>query len=226
MGAVTPIADATESAPKLRGALRGARTALLWAAAARFAFGIIAVPLAAVLYDHHFVWVVFLRPTKEVLLAAGFLIRRGDVGLPAVLLASVPLVVGGSWLMYALGVVYRKDLREADLPGPAGRLLPPDRIKRLSSSLERDGVRVIFLGRLAIFPSSLMSAAAGASNVPPRTFALADGLGALASIGQVILAGFLLGEAYEKAGPWLTAIGAVALLVLLFLVGRRLRRDG
>jgi LPXTG-motif cell wall-anchored protein len=119
----------------------------------------------------------------------------------------------------------RDELRRADLPGVAGRLLPPDRIERLSHALERDGMRLVFFGRLAIFPSTVMAAAAGASAVPPRRFIVADGLGALVALGEVLLAGYLLGEAYERAGPWLTLAGASALLVLLFFFGRRLRRD-
>jgi membrane protein DedA with SNARE-associated domain len=214
----------TESAHQSR-ALRRYRPLLLGAAAVRAVLGIVAIPLVPVLYEDHFAWVVLLRPTKEVLLAAGFLIRQGDMSLLTVVAASLPLMVGGVWIMYALGVAYRDELRNADLPGIAGRLLPPDRIERLSRALERDGMRLVFLGRLAIFPSTLMAAAAGASDVSPRRFVVADGLGAVVSLVGVLLAGYLLGETYERAGPWLTLAGAAALLVLLFLFGRRLKRE-
>jgi membrane protein DedA with SNARE-associated domain len=196
----------------------------VWAAAARTALGVLGALLVPLLYKDHFVWLVLLRPTKEILLAAGFLIRRGDVALPAVVIASVPLLVAAVWLMYVLGVVYRKELQEADLPGLAGRLLPRDRIERLSRALERGGTRVVFLGRLAVFPSSLLAAAAGASGMSPRSFVAADGLGAAASLAEVLAAGYVLGEAYEKAGPWLTVAGALALFAILFVVGQRLRR--
>lgn len=222
---VAPLARATDSARRLRASLRDHRVPLLWAAGLRGAVGLLAIPLAPALYEDHFVWVAFLRPTKEVLLAAGFLMREGDVALLPVALATVPIVLGGVWLMYVLGVLYRREVRSADLPGPASRLLPPDRIERLTKTLKRDGVRVVFLGRLAIFPSTLMAAAAGVSELPPRRFLLADGLGAVASVALTLLAGFVLGEAYDRAGPWLTVVGAVALMGLLFLVGRRLRRD-
>jgi membrane protein DedA with SNARE-associated domain len=222
---VAPLARATDSARRLRASLHDHRLPLLWVAGVRGAVGLIAIPLAPVLYEDHLVWVVFLRPTKEVLLAAGFLMREGDVTLLPVVAAAVPIVLGGVWLMYVLGVLYRREVRRADLPGPAERLLPPERIERLATTLKRDGVRVVFLGRLAIFPSTLMAAAAGVSELPPRRFLLADGLGAAASVALTLLAGFVLGEAHDSAGPWLSVVGAVALLGLLFLVGRRLRRD-
>jgi len=199
---------------------------LLGLAVARIAVGFVAVALVPLWYDRHFVWVVLLRPTKEILLAAGFLVRKGDMALPSVLMAAVPLVVLSVWLMYALGVLYRRELRDADLPWVAGRLLPPERIERMAKALERAGEKAVFLGRLAIFPSSLMAAAAGASSVPPRRFLVADGLGAIVSVAEVVGAGYLLGETYERAGPWLTAAGAAALIALLFAVGRLLHRNG
>ena len=65
----------------------------------------------------------------------------------------------------------------------------------------------MFFGRLAAFPSTLMAAAAGASGVPPREFLPADTAGALVSMGALLGVGYVLGEAYEEAGPWITAVG-------------------
>ena len=216
----------TQSAGRIVALASRYRVVLLGLAGIRIVLGVAAVALVPLWYEQHFVWVVLLRPTKEILLAAGFLVRRGDVALPPVLLAAVPLVMLAVWLMYALGVLYRRELRDADLPWVAGRLLPPDRIERLAGALERAGEKAVFLGRLAIFPSSLMAAAAGASEVPPRRFLVADGLGAIVSVAEVVGAGYLLGETYERAGPWLTAAGAAALVGLLLAVGRVLHRNG
>jgi membrane protein DedA with SNARE-associated domain len=225
LSVLTPVVQATRSARRLGDLARKHRSVLVWAAAARLVLGMLAVFLVPALYEKHFVWVVLLRPTKEVLLAAGFLLRQGDVALPSVLLASVPFVVFGVWLMYLLGIAYRRELRGARLPGIAGRVMPPDRIKRLSKALEGAGARVVFLGRLAVFPSSLMAAAAGASAMPPRSFLVADGLGAAASVAEVLAAGYLLGEAYESGQTWLTVVGALVLFGVLVLVGRRLSRQ-
>lgn len=59
----------------------------------------------------------------------------------------------------------------------------------------------------------------------PRRFFVADGLGAVASVAEAVIAGYLLGEAYKQAGPWLTAIGAVMLVGMTFLLGRHLTRS-
>jgi membrane-associated protein len=92
--------------------------------------------------------------------------------------------------------------------------------------LEERGSSVVFFGRLAAFPSTLMAAAAGASGVPPREFLPADTAGALVSMAALLGAGYALGEAYEAAGPWITAAGVVVLAGLLVVLGRALLRSG
>jgi membrane-associated protein len=202
------------------------RTPLLWLAVVRGVLAIVAIPLAPFLYREHFVVLVLLRPTKEVLLAAGFLTREGDVGALPVLAAALPLALFGVWLFYLLGHAYGDEITRADLPGVAGRVLSPKRINELRDGLSERGWWVVLVGRLAAFPSSLMAAAAGSSEMPPRRFLLADGLGAALSVAACFGAGLLLGEAYEQAGPWLTVVGVVALVAVVVGVGAWLRRVG
>ena len=199
---------------------------LLGIAAVRGVLGLLAIPLAPALYEDHFMLLVLLRPTKEVLLAGGFLWREGDVSLPLLVPAAVPIAVFGVWLFFALGRAYRDELREGNvLPKWGQRVLPPKRVQALCRVLDRRGRGVVVLGRMAAFPSTLLGAAAGASGMTPRQFLPADALGALLSFVEVIAAGYLLGEAYKRAGPWLTGVGVVVLVVVLVVVGRRLRDE-
>lgn len=195
---------------------------LLWLAAVRAVLAIVAIPLAAVLYKKHFVGLVLLRPTKEVLLAGGFQVRRDEVALLALALAAVPLLLLGVWHFFALGRLYGDDL--GSLPAWARKVLPPKRVDAMCKLLTKRGAPVVLFGRLAAFPSSLVAAAAGASDMPVRRFLLADAAGALLSFVVVVGAGYALGEAYEQAGPWLTVLGVLVLAALAVFVGRRLRR--
>jgi len=207
-----------------RSRARDYRTVLVSLAVARAAFAAIAIPLAPMLYDDHLVGLVALRPTKEVLLFSGFQMREGGVTLPPVILAAIPILVFGVWLFYVLGRAYARELHDGDLPKPVARLLPPERVKALSELLDEKGSRVVVLGRLAAFPSALMAAAAGASGMEPRRFLPADAAGALLSIAEVLVAGYVFGEAYKRAGTWITVFGLAVLFALLFFVGRALRR--
>jgi membrane protein DedA with SNARE-associated domain len=201
------------------------RKALLAVAAVRALLSFAAIPLAPFLYKHHAAVLVLLRPTKETLLYAGFAAERGDVFLPVVIVAAVPLLLPGVWIFFGLGREFSASLTKSELPGLAGRLLPRQRIRRLQAALDREGDKVVFLGRLAAMPSSLIAAAAGASKVDVRRFLLVDTAGGLASLVLMLGLGWGLGDAYETAGPWLTAAGVVAIAGVAVLVGRALTRE-
>ena len=206
---------------------RTGRKVLLGLAAARGALGVVALLLAPALFASHFVVLVLLRPTKEVLLAGGFLVRQGDIGLFEVVAAAVPLAIAGVWLFYFLGQAYAEEIQAGQgLPRWADKLLPPARIQKLCRLLDRKGRRVVVLGRLAAFPSTLLAAAAGASGMEARSFLPADAVGGALSVAEVVAAGYVLGATYKRAGPWLTAVGVVVLLGLLGVVGRWLKQDG
>lgn len=203
------------------------RVVLLGLAGVRALLALLAIPLAAVLYERHFTWLVVLRPTKEVLLAGGFLVRSGEVALLALVVAAVPLMIGGVWLFYWLGRAWSEELQSDDgLPGWAGKVLPAERVKAMCAVLQERGRVVVFFGRLAVFPSSVLAAAAGASGMKPREFLVADGLGGLLSIAEVVGAGYLLGRAYHDGSRWITVLGVVVLAGLLVALGRWLRRSG
>lgn len=201
------------------------RVALLWLAGVRTLLALVAIPLAPFLYREHFVVLVLLRPTKEVLLAGGFLVRAGDANVLLILAAAIPLMVLGVWHFFYLGRAYAREIRNGDLPVLGSRLLPVKRIKALQKVLRKRGNRLVFVGRIAAFPSTLVAAAAGSAKLPERGFLLADGLGALASIVEVFGAGYLLGEAHDEAGPWVTGVGVAFLFAMLFLLGRYLKQE-
>src|SRR3954447_4888594 len=205
---------------------RNGRPILLALAGLRAVLALVAIPLAPALYRHHVAVLVLLRPSKEVFLFAGYKASEHEVHLGVVTLAALPLLVLAVWVFYFLGRAYSDELADADLPGIAGRLLPRKRIQALCGGVGERGWSLVFIGRLAIMPSTLVAAAAGASDVPFRTFAIADAAGALTSMAMLLTAGWFLGEAREAAGPWFTVLGAVALLGLMYLLGKRVSGGG
>src|SRR5688572_26350398 len=112
------------------------RSALLVLAAIRVVIGIAAIPLAPFLYKEHFVVLVLMRPTKEVLLAAGFLIRLGKVWWVPIVAAAVPLAIFGVWQFYFLGRQYASQIRSGrNLPWVAKKILRPDHVKAMTKLL-------------------------------------------------------------------------------------------
>jgi membrane protein DedA with SNARE-associated domain len=200
------------------------RELFVWLAAFRFIVSILAVPLAPFLYEEHFVVLVLMRPTKEVLLAAGFLLRIGEVSLAPVLIAAVPLTVLGVWLFFYLGRVYSSEIQKGEVPGLGARVINPGKIKKTQKVLDKKGGRLVLLGRMAAFSSSVVAAAAGAGRMHSRDFLPVDGAGAVLSTALSIGAGYLAGAAYDEIGPWFTALTIGALVVAAILLGLYLRR--
>jgi membrane protein DedA with SNARE-associated domain len=203
--------------------LRRLRPALLALVAARAVLGGVAVLLAPALYRDHVALLVLLRPTKEVLLLAGYVAHEHRVNLLVVVAATIPLLVLGVWLFYVLGRAYSDEIDGCDLPGIAGRLLPPERIAKLREVLGERGWSLVALGRVAVMPSSLVAASAGSSEMPAHMFISADSLGSVASLVLMLGAGWVLEGAHDQAGPWLTVLGVLALLAVLVLLGRKMR---
>ena len=201
------------------------RTPLLWLAALRITAGIVAIPLAAILYKEHFLVLVLLRPTKEVLLAAGFLARQNKIDILEILIAATPLAIIGVWHAFALGRGFAEEIRRGKLPGIGRRLLPVDKIKTAQKLLRKKGWKVILIGRMAVFPSTIVGTAAGSSGMKGREFLPADGIGGLLSIASAVGAGYVLGDAYQSGKKWLTLGGVLALAVLAIVVGRFLRKE-
>ena len=191
-------------------------------AVVRFVLALIAIPLAPALYRDHVAVLVLLRPTKEVFLFAGFQLSEGHTSLLAVVACALPLLLGGVWVFFGLGRAYAESLREAQLPGLVGRLLPKRRLDAMCEVLDERGPGVVFLGRLAAFPSTLMAAAAGTSGLEWRRFLVADAAGALVSLAVLLSLGLALQETYESAGTWVTAAGVVVLATMVVLLGRSL----
>jgi len=207
------------------------RTFLLWLAGLRIVLSIAAIPLAKFLYSNHFLLLVVMRPTKEVLLAGAFKARATQSPglLLQIVLAALPLSILGVWLFYYLGRLYSSEIKSEKLPGIVGRILPVKKIAKLQKVLKKKGPRVVFLGRLAAFPSALVGAAAGSSKVPEKKFLPTDAAGALVSIAEVMSVGYLLGGFFNKDDPettWLlTGVGVIGLFGLMFLIGRYLKRE-
>ena len=208
--------------------VKPSKPALLGIAAVRAVLGVIAIPLAPTLYHDHFIWLVLLRPTKDVLLLAGFLLRDGSIGLAPLLMASVPLILGGVWLFYALGRAYADELSGTSsgaVPDIVRRVLKPKRVRAMGDVLAHNRRIAILGGRLSLFPSSALAAAAGMGDMPPSDFLPLDALGAGLSLVEVLVVGYLLGSAWERGSRPLTVVGVLMFVAVLAVIGRWIKNE-
>lgn len=110
------------------------------------------------------------------------------------------------------------------VPPIADRVITPKRVKKFDKALDRKGPRLILLGRMAALSSAMIAVAAGATKMPAKEFLPPDAVGGAVSFALATGAGYLLGAAHDEAGPWLTALAALALVGFAFVLGRQLQK--
>jgi membrane protein DedA with SNARE-associated domain len=169
---------------------------------------------------------VLLRPTKEWLLVGGAFLRiQGAPPVWLLFAAYVPLMIVVVWFFFIAGRAYRMMLRDGTGPRWLRRAIPPAKLELAQRMLVRRGPLIAVLGRLAAIPPTLLAAAAGVSDISPRRYLGADLLGAVLAFCAVVSAGFGLGEAYERGGPWITGLGVALFGMLILLMSRWIRRE-
>lgn len=165
-------------------------------------------------------------PSEVVLPLAGFLTRRGGLGLPQVLLAATAGSVAGALVLYAAGRRLGMDRSAAIL----ARLPLVDRhdVDRAADWFERHGRWAVFVGRLIPGVRSLISLPAGAAQMPLWQFLAYTALGSGLWNALLVGAGVTLGSNWERveryAGVLDYALIVALVVVTALAVVRRVRR--
>lgn len=202
------------------------RRILLVVAALRFVIPVAMLPLIPVLQRDRFLLLLGLRPGKELLLLGGGRARiDGDPTVLEMWLVTVPFLVVAVWVFFALGRLYRHALRAGTGPAWLHRAVPEQRLLVADRILAKHGPVIAVLGRIATIPPTVLAAAAGASDVRAHRYLVADFLGAVAGFGTAVGAGYLLGRAYERGGPWLTGAGIAFVVVFVMLLTNWIQRE-
>ncbi len=149
-------------------------------------------------------------PSEVTLMAAGFGVHQGAIGLPAAVTAATAGNLIGSLIAYA-----------------AGRLLtlPSSVARRSDAFFARHGSSAVFVGRLLPLVRSFISVPAGQARVPIPVFIALTVAGCAIWSVAFVLAGAWTGAAWhEVAGVLGHAMLALGVLTALWLVaGRPLR---
>jgi membrane protein DedA with SNARE-associated domain len=129
-------------------------------------------------------------------------------------------------MFYALGRGYAHELQTGRGLGKwTSRVLSPERMKTMKGLLREKRRLAILIGRLSVFPSTVLASSAGAADIRTAKFLPLDGLGAALSVAEVLVVGYVLGSQYERGSKILTVVGVVLLVAGLGIAGRWLRRQ-
>lgn len=165
-------------------------------------------------------------PEDIMLLAAGVLVHRGEVSFVGALAACAVGVLVGDTTIF---LIARKLGPAAITRRPLRWLITPSRRIRIEEMFKKRGNVIVFMGRHMAGLRAPIFAMAGINGVPLRSFWLYDGLGLCVSAPVVIGIGYKLAEELPKAKAYLHEfetgiLGALALLIIGFIVWRKLRK--
>lgn len=167
-------------------------------------------------------------PSEAILPVAGFLAYEGRMSFWGAWLASTLGALLGALLWYAIGAAIGRD-RTRRLVGRIP-LLDHDDFDKAEAFFDRWGVRAVLFGRCVPLVRSFISIPAGIERMRLWAFALYTTLGSAVWNGIWIGLGYAFGPAIKPVlEQWSglisnVAVGAIALLVLWFIVARIRRR--
>jgi membrane protein DedA with SNARE-associated domain len=172
-------------------------------------------------------WLLLVRPSKEVLLWGGGLWRTtgGEVDLWLLFLAYAPLMIVMNWAFFFIGRAWGPALAHGEGPRWLQRSITPEQFARARTLLAKHGPIIAVVGRIAVLPPTVMSAAAGTSDIGVWRYQIADTIGGIAGFVSAVAVGIVLGETYEQGGLWLLAGGLVLVVLLLWWMTRWLQQD-
>jgi membrane-associated protein len=153
----------------------------------------------------------FFLPGDSLLVTAGVLAAKGDLTLPVILVGVFLAAVAGDQVGYAFG----RRVGPALFRRPDSRLFKKQHVERAQQYFDEHGVKTIVLARFVPVVRTFAPIVAGVARMEYRTFVTYNVLGGfLWGIG-LVMAGFLLGEAFN-VDKYLLPI--IALIVAVSLI--------
>ncbi len=167
--------------------------------------------IAALVFGETAIFLGFVLPGEAAVVLGGALANRGHLSLAVLAAVVVVTAVAGPMVGYEIG---RRMGDRLFATGAMRRV--PGGPERARSALRNRGGLAVLLGRFVAFARAVMPAAAGAVQVPYRTFFLYNVTsGVIWGVGYCLL-GYLAGSAYSaiesRVGTGL-AIAVAAIIV-------------
>ncbi|GAB2903223.1 DedA family protein [Streptomyces mayteni] len=167
-------------------------------------------------------------PSEVILPLAGFTASQGDMSLWAALLWTTIGSVVGAIALYWVGALLGRDRLiaiAAKLP-----LVKVADIEKTEAWFAKHGAKAVFFGRMIPIFRSLISIPAGVERMKVSTFLLLTTLGSAIWNSLFVLAGYRLGEDWERVTDLVSVYSKVVLVVvvlaLLAFVAYRTMRPG
>jgi membrane protein DedA with SNARE-associated domain len=155
-------------------------------------------------------------PSELIMPLAGFTVAKGEMNLAMVIVAGTIGSVLGSTPWYFLGKYWglQRTKRIANRYGKWLNVSGKD-IEKAKVWFDRRGYIATGIGRLIPGIRTYISVPAGISNMPLLPFLFYSTIGSAIWVSLLTVAGYLLGDNYERAGIYLKPFSIIVLIGVL-----------
>jgi membrane protein DedA with SNARE-associated domain len=155
-------------------------------------------------------------PSELIMPAAGFAASQGNLTIMGVIIAGSCGSIVAAITLYWIGRTLHEDRLSAWLDRYGKWLfLESDDLKKANCWFQQHGRKIVFFGRMMPAIRSIISIPAGMARMPFTLFLLYSSMGTIIWTSILALAGYYLGNNYEKFSEWLSGVGNVVLMVIL-----------
>ncbi len=159
-------------------------------------------------------------PSEAIMPLAGYLTTTGRFNLLLTILSGVLGSLIGAIVLYYIGV-WAGNLAFRKFLDRYGRFLMTTS-KDLDAAekwFERHGEKSVLFARMVPIVRSIISIPAGFVEMPLKKFMIFTTIGTTAWTTLLAVVGVVLGENWEKIGPWMKRFDVVVMGIILVLVG-------
>ncbi|WP_445259085.1 DedA family protein [Nocardioides aurantiacus] len=156
-------------------------------------------------------------PSEIILPFAGFAASRGDFTLWGAILWTTLGSLVGAWAMYGIGAgLGRRRMYAVWARVP---LVKTEDLEKTEAWFARHGGKAVFFGRMVPIFRSLISVPAGLERMSFGLFTLYTLLGSLIWNSVFVLAGYGLGEQWDRVGPYVGTFQNVVIALVVAAIG-------
>ncbi|MFZ3010114.1 MAG: VTT domain-containing protein [Candidatus Microsaccharimonas sp.] len=178
--------------------------------------GVLAI--AIVVFAESGLLIGFFLPGDSLLFTAGVLVQTGLLNVNIFVLIAllfIAAVLGDS-----IGYTFGRRAGPSIFKKPNARLFKQEYIKQAQAFYEKHGGKTIILARFIPIVRTFAPIVAGASNMPYRRFIAFNVIGGFSWVTLVTLAGYLLGEVFQRSGLEIDQIilPVVAIIIVISIL--------
>jgi membrane protein DedA with SNARE-associated domain len=155
-------------------------------------------------------------PSEIILPLAGFTASQGSFTIAEAIFWTTAGSVVGALMMYALGAALGRRRMYAvweRLP-----LVKVSDLEKCEDWFARHGTKAVFFGRMVPIFRSLISVPAGVERMPLTIFLVLTTLGSLIWNSVFVLAGYQLGEQWERVDPYVSTFQKIVIAAVVLFV--------